>query len=233
MLPQYFREGFCDLMPLVSYSDGGYVQSGGEYYFIVGPAADTDGNNSDKKVKVGYHRQGDIMDNKEFKLPSLQPSDKQKLIQSMSHLRKDVKTGETAQSFETDQFILSKAKRLVEERFEFVDEDKVSLVMRCLYQNTPDKQFIVGFHKDDADQDIVIACGFNGGGFQMGPMIARLCVKLLMKNLLSAEELSDVLSILQEESNSDFNIAGLDIDALLTDMEEQFSPSRQSLQQFK
>ena len=63
MLPQYFREGFCDLMPLVSYSDGGYVQSGGEYYFIVGPAADTDGNNSDKKVKVGYHRQGDIMDN--------------------------------------------------------------------------------------------------------------------------------------------------------------------------
>ena len=28
-------------MPLVSYSDGGYVQTGGEYYFIVGPTSDT------------------------------------------------------------------------------------------------------------------------------------------------------------------------------------------------
>ena len=46
--------------------------------------------------------------------------------------------------------------------------------MRCLYQNTPDKEFMVGYHQDDPTHDVVLTCGFNGGGFQMGPMVARL-----------------------------------------------------------
>ena len=61
-------------MPLVSFSDGGYVQSGGEYFFIVGPAQTEDTPAADKKVKVGYHRQGDIMDNKESQPSPHQPS---------------------------------------------------------------------------------------------------------------------------------------------------------------
>ena len=54
-------------------------------------------------------------------------------------LRKDIKVGEEAQSFDTDDFILSKAKSLVSERLSGLQPDAVSLIMRCLYQNTPDK----------------------------------------------------------------------------------------------
>ena len=53
--------------------------------------------------------------------------------------RKTIKVGEEAQSFDTDDFILSKAKSLVSERLSGLQPDEVSLIMRCLYQNTPDK----------------------------------------------------------------------------------------------
>ena len=119
-------------MPLVSYSDGGYVQTGGEYYFIVGPTSDISDTvlQGERRVKVGYHRQGDIMDNDEFPLPALSPQQRNNLVHSMSHIRKHIKTGKTAQSFDTDPFILKKARTMVRDRLEFLDEDKVSLVMR-------------------------------------------------------------------------------------------------------
>ena len=100
-----------------------------------------------------------------------------------------------------------------------------------MYQNTPDKEFIVGYHKDD--QDIVIACGFNGGGFQMGPMIARLCLKLLIRRNLCEEEMIKLLSVDAEDTNTDFNIDSIDLAQLLNTMESQFSPSRPGLTQFK
>ena len=116
-------------MPLVSYSDGGYVQTGGEYYFIVGPTSETV-LQGERRVKVGYHRQGDIMDNEDFQLPALSPQQRNNLVHTMSHIRKNIKTGDTAQSFDTDPFILKKAQTMVRDRLEFLDEDKVSLVMR-------------------------------------------------------------------------------------------------------
>ena len=102
-----------------------------------------------------------------------------------------------------------------------------------LYQNTPDKEFIVGYHKDDISQDIVVACGFNGGGFQMGPMIARLCLKLLIRKDLSEEEIIKLISVEAEETNRDYNIDNIDMTQLLRTMESQFSPSRPGLTQFK
>ena len=57
-------------MPLVTYSDGGYVKSGGDYWFIVGPTEDTTKsdtkNKRDQSLKIGFHRQGSIMNNEEF-----------------------------------------------------------------------------------------------------------------------------------------------------------------------
>ena len=76
-------------MPLVSYSDGGYIQSGGDYWFIVGPCPDTTDDNTEDnqemRVKVGFHRQGDIMNNEEFQLnPTKNTED---LLNAMSHVR--------------------------------------------------------------------------------------------------------------------------------------------------
>merc|ERR1719233_749265 len=60
-------------MPLVTYSDGSYVNSGSDYWFVVGPCEDVaQGHNQGsirKSVKVGYHRQGDLLENEEFQLP--------------------------------------------------------------------------------------------------------------------------------------------------------------------
>ena len=102
-----------------------------------------------------------------------------------------------------------------------------------MYQNTPDKEFIVGYHKDDISQDIVLACGFNGGGFQMGPMIARLCVKLLIRKNLSEEEIIKLISVDAEDTDTDFSLDNIDMAQLLNTMERQFSPSRPGLTQFK
>ena len=109
----------------------------------------------------------------------------------------------------------------------------ITSIHYSLYQNTPDKEFIVGYHKDDITQDIVIACGFNGGGFQMGPMIARLCVKLLVRKNLSEEEIVKFVSVDAEDTNTDYNIDNIDMGQLLSTMESQFSPCRPGLSQFK
>ena len=87
------------------------------------------------------------MNNDEFQLPDSDVRDK--LIESMSHVRKQIHLGDEAQSHQTDQFILNRAKSMVSERLPGLDQDDVSLVMRCLYQNTPDKEFIIGFHPQD------------------------------------------------------------------------------------
>ena len=108
-----------------------------------------------------------------------------------------------------------------------------SNIYYSLYQNTPDKEFIVGYHRDDTSQDIVLACGFNGGGFQMGPMIARLCLKLLIRKNLSEEEIIKLISVEAEDTNTDYSLDNIDMAQLLNTMESQFSPSRPGLTQFK
>ena len=108
-------------------------------------------------------------------------------------------------------------------------EQFLSLVMRCLYQNTPDKEFIIGPHEDD---DIVVACGFNGGGFQMGPMVARLAIGQLVANKVTVPELISLLQVGNEEINTDYKIDNVDMVKLLKDMEIKFSPERSTLKDF-
>ena len=129
---------------------------------------------------------------------------------------------------------------MCKERFNYVDVDNIEMIMRCLYQNTPDKEFIVGYHHDDKysnpcvedNKDIVVACGFNGGGFQMGPMIARLCIKLLLQpnNCSSEDDTSKLvknMEINSEKGNVDYSIENIDLTQLLKDMEHRFDPCRE------
>ena len=41
----------------------------------------------EKSVKVGFHRQGDIMDNEDFQLGIKDNLSREKLLQSMPHVR--------------------------------------------------------------------------------------------------------------------------------------------------
>ena len=168
------------------------------------------------------------MDNAEFQLGGLSKEGQEKLVRVMSHVRKTV---HTEQSYDTDPFILDTARAMVRERLTGLDAQDVSLVMRCLYQNTPDKEFIIGQHPEDGD--VVLACGFNGGGFQMGPMVARLAIGQLLAQQISFSDLCQLLPPAKVDNNSDYTLDNLDCPQLLEKMKIKFDPSRPSLREYK
>ena len=94
------------------------------------------------------------------------------------------------------------------------------------------QEFIIGHHPEDTDQDIVIACGFNGGGFQMGPMVARLVIGHCLANHVSASQLSGLLPHNKVAENSDYNVDNIDLGDLLESMARKFDPKRESLKEF-
>ena len=127
------------------------------------------------------------------------------------------------QSFAEDQYILRKAKAMVAQRFSGIDPANISITMRCLYQNTVDKDFIVGAHPDDPD--VVLACGFNGGGFQQAPMVSRLC----LQELLGQTDTGFVCPGVAEVETSDFDLKNVSLCAVLEEMKTRFDPDRPSL----
>ena len=168
------------------------------------------------------------MDNAEFQLGGMTMESRERLVRVMSHVRKTVHHD---QSYDTDPFILDTARTMVRERLPSLDTEEVSLVMRCLYQNTPDKEFIIGQHPQDSE--VVLACGFNGGGFQMAPMVARLAIGQLLTNQISFSDLCQLLPPTKVSNNSDFSLDKLDCPQLLEEMKTKFDPSRPSLNDYK
>ena len=112
---------------------------------------------------------------------------------------------------------------MVAERFCGIDPENISITMRCLYQNTIDKDFIVGVHPDDPD--VVLACGFNGGGFQQAPMVSRLC----LQELLGQTATGFVCPGVAEVETSDFDLRNLSLCTVLEEMKARFDPNRPSL----
>ncbi|XP_038074581.1 peroxisomal sarcosine oxidase-like isoform X3 [Patiria miniata] len=51
-----------------------------------------------------------------------------------------------------------------------------SLVEKCLYTSTPDKDIILDMHPDHPN--IVIGCGFSGHGFKLAPAVGRILSEL-------------------------------------------------------
>ena len=94
------------------------------------------------------------------------------------------------------------------------------------------QEFIIGHHPEDTDQDIVIACGFNGGGFQMGPMVARLVIGHCLANQVSASQIAGLLPPCKVVKNKDFNVSSIDLGDLLESMAKKFDPKRESLKEF-
>ena len=99
------------------------------------------------------------------------------------------------------------------------------------------QEFIIGRHPGDERRDMVLACGFNGGGFQMGPMVARLVIRQLLGDQLGeqlgellGEQLAPVPSC--EVANCDYTTDSVDMETLLREMERKFSPSRPALEEY-
>jgi glycine/D-amino acid oxidase-like deaminating enzyme len=55
---------------------------------------------------------------------------------------------------------------------------KLALVDRCMYDVTPDEDFILDLHP--GGKGIVIGSGFSGHGFKFGPLIGELLAALAL-----------------------------------------------------
>eukprot|EP00439_Symbiodinium_sp_Y106_P066537 s876_g10.t2 len=124
----------------------------------------------DRREKVGFHRQGPLLDTDEFVVTESGRASKDKL----PNIRKELRT---EQEYHRDEFSLSKIKAFIKAKMPGLDADHPVGYMRCLYQLTPDLQMIVGRHPDD--RSVVLACGFSGSGFQFAPAVADLLAALV------------------------------------------------------
>jgi glycine/D-amino acid oxidase-like deaminating enzyme len=53
----------------------------------------------------------------------------------------------------------------------------------CIYNNTPDDDFIIDWHTEI--ENLLIVTGFSGHGFKFGPTIGRISSDLLISNRTS------------------------------------------------
>ncbi|CAE7219846.1 soxA [Symbiodinium pilosum] len=151
--------------PLFTWSEAGYKgrnEDGGCLYFYTTPHCPLASSGS-QGVKVGFHRQGPLLDTDEFVVTPEGRASKDQL----PNIRKELRT---QQEYDWDDFSLSKIKAFLKAKMPGLDADHPIGYMRCLYQLTPDLQMIVGRHPDDPN--VVLACGFSGSGFQFAPAIA-------------------------------------------------------------
>lgn len=161
--------------PLFTWSEAGYKgrnASGGCRYFYTTPHVDIASSGSEG-VKIGFHRQGPLLDTDEFQVTE----QGRRLTGRLPHDRKDLRS---AQEYELDDYSWQNIQEFVRAKMPHLDAQRPAGYMRCLYQCTPDLQMIVGRHPEDPS--IVFACGFSGSGFQFAPAIADLLARLVLSN---------------------------------------------------
>lgn len=57
---------------------------------------------------------------------------------------------------------------------EHVEADGPVMTQACMYSMTPDEDFVIDFLGGEFGKDVVVAGGFSGHGFKMGPVIGRI-----------------------------------------------------------
>lgn len=70
-----------------------------------------------------------------------------------------------------------------------VESDKPVFVQSCMYSMTPDGDFVIDFLGGEFGKDVVIAGGFSGHGFKMGPVVGRILADLVLDGKASGVEL--------------------------------------------
>eukprot|EP00939_MAST-03C_sp_MAST-3C-sp1_P001310 g1310.t1 len=174
-------------MPLFTWSEAGYkgvAENGKCRYFYTVPSTFAPGG-----LKIGYHRQGRLLENDEFVVSS----EGSEAVEGFPHLRKEFVA---EQSGRLDAFNESAVKEFVTQTLPSLDPSHILVVMRCLYQMSPDRQMILG--SLDADNDIYVACGFSGGGFQHAPVIGAHMADLVLRRACDAHVESERANLFDE-----------------------------------
>ncbi|KAF5186089.1 Sarcosine oxidase protein [Thalictrum thalictroides] len=79
----------------------------------------------------------------------------------------------------------------IEERFSGrVDSSKPVFTQSCMYSMTPDGDYVIDFLGGEFGNDVVIAGGFSGHGFKMGPVMGRILADLVLNGEALGVDLS-------------------------------------------
>ncbi|PIA43726.1 hypothetical protein AQUCO_01800051v1 [Aquilegia coerulea] len=71
-----------------------------------------------------------------------------------------------------------------------VDSTKPVFTQSCMYSMTPDGDFVIDFLGGEFGKDVVIAGGFSGHGFKMGPVVGRVLADLVINGEAQGVDLS-------------------------------------------
>ncbi|GAB4833087.1 hypothetical protein Ancab_007146 [Ancistrocladus abbreviatus] len=72
-------------------------------------------------------------------------------------------------------------KEWIKERFAGrVNSDWPVMTQSCMYAMTPDEDFVIDFLGGEFGNDVVVASGFSGHGFKMGPVVGRVLADLVI-----------------------------------------------------
>ncbi|XP_078439046.1 FAD-dependent oxidoreductase family protein [Wolffia australiana] len=71
-----------------------------------------------------------------------------------------------------------------------VEGDKPVITQSCMYSMTPDGDFILDFLGGEFGKDVVVAGGFSGHGFKMGPLVGRILANLAIDGAAAGVDLS-------------------------------------------
>lgn len=86
--------------------------------------------------------------------------------------------------------IIGLAKKFVKERFGGrVEHEGPVMTQSCMYSMTPDEDYVIDFLGGEFGKDLVIAGGFSGHGFKMGPVIGRIVADLVLTGEVKGVEL--------------------------------------------
>ncbi|XP_077238469.1 FAD-dependent oxidoreductase family protein [Tasmannia lanceolata] len=71
-----------------------------------------------------------------------------------------------------------------------VDSENPVVTQACMYSMTPDGDFVIDFLGGEFGEDVVVAGGFSGHGFKMGPVVGRIVGDLVVNGEANGVELS-------------------------------------------
>ena len=164
-------------MPLVTYKmlGPGGKATGDMFYLVPHVPGGCEG------VKVGYHQQGPVMDTEDFVLqrPKVEgpvPVPWGGFLQAVPRLVEHFDSG-------LDPHALAGCKAFIQRAVRGLDSSRVELFMRCLYNNVPDGDFIIGRFKHGqaaGGGGVFIATGFSGEGFKHGPAIGEFVASMVL-----------------------------------------------------
>ncbi|KAH7573958.1 hypothetical protein ACOSP7_007916 [Xanthoceras sorbifolium] len=83
---------------------------------------------------------------------------------------------------------LDALKEWIEKRFVGrVDSNGPVATQLCMYTMTPDEDFVIDFLGGEFGKDVVVAGGFSGHGFKMGPAVGRILTDLVLSGEAGVE----------------------------------------------